>query len=139
MIKRDEHSFSVPLRTNSNANAREHYAVRAKRVERERRTTTEAWIAAGSVAPTWPTVVTLTRISPRLLDSGDNLPSAMKAPRDALAKAWGIDDRDPRVEWRYAQRKGPPKTYAVVVEWTTHIAWASAEIERLQREIGGAA
>lgn len=36
----------------------------------------------------------------------DNLRSALKAVRDGIAEKLGIDDRDPRVEWRYGQRKG---------------------------------
>jgi len=36
----------------------------------------------------------------------------------ALEHTWtlGIDDRDPRVTWTYAQRRGKPKQYAVEVE-----------------------
>lgn len=128
-------TFEIPLRTESSANLREHYAVKAKRLASERETTALAWLAAGRPVPAFPAVVTLTRVSPRLLDSGDNLPVSMKAPRDELARGWGIDDRDPRVEWRYAQRKAS-KTFAVEVSWTSREAWIRAEIERLQAELG---
>jgi hypothetical protein len=130
-------SFTVPLRTISSANAREHYAVKAKRLAAERSTMRLAWLADGSARPTFPAVVTLTRVSPRLLDSGDNLPVSMKAPRDELAAAWGIDDRDPCVEWRYAQRKGRPKEHAVEVSWMPRAEWIAAEIARLRAELGG--
>jgi len=61
-------------------------------------------------------VITLTRIAPRRLDPGDNLNSSMKAVRDGIADALGIDDGDARLTWKYAQRKGNPKEYAVEVE-----------------------
>jgi len=32
-----------------------------------------------------------------------------------VADALGIDDRDPRVDWRYAQRRGAAKEYAVEI------------------------
>ena len=62
-------------------------------------------------------VVTLTRIAPRALDD-DNLRGALKACRDGVADWLAIDDRDPRVRWEYAQRKGKPGQYAVAVEVT---------------------
>jgi len=40
----------------------------------------------------------------------------MKHPRDAIAEALGIDDRDPRVLWEYAQERGGVGVYGVRVE-----------------------
>jgi hypothetical protein len=54
--------------------------------------------------PALPVVVTLTRIAPRRLDS-DNLQGGCKAARDEVAAWLGVDDADPRVEWRYEQSK----------------------------------
>jgi hypothetical protein len=59
-----------------------------------------------------PCVVTLTRIGPKPLD-GDNLQSAFKTVRDQIASLLRVDDADPRVEWRYGQRKGE---YGVEIE-----------------------
>ena len=60
-----------------------------------------------------PCVVTLTRIAPRALDC-DNNQISMKAVRDGVADRLGVDDRDPRVTWRYGQEKpDQPRTYAV--------------------------
>lgn len=59
--------------------------------------------------------MTLTRIAPRELD-GDNLQSSLKACRDGVADWLGVDDRDPRVTWSYAQRRGAPHYYAVEVQ-----------------------
>ncbi len=55
--------------------------------------------------PALPLIVTVTRVAPgRGLDPHDNLPGACKHVVDAVAKWLGIDDRDPRVSWRYDQR-----------------------------------
>lgn len=99
----------LPIKTVSEANRRDHWAARAKRAKAQR------W-AAFCYVPTHPLpcVVTLTRIGPRLLDD-DNLRGALKAVRDGIADRLGVDDADPRVEWRYAQRRGEPRQYAVDV------------------------
>jgi hypothetical protein len=60
-------------------------------------------------------VVTITRIGQRNLDT-DNLAGSQKGPRDSIARWLGIDDASPMVEWRYAQERGPAKTYAVRIE-----------------------
>lgn len=108
-------TFTIPIRTVSVANLREHWRARAKRVEQER-------CAVALVMPrkNWlsflPAVVTLTRIAPRPVDS-DNLTICCKSLRDQIADELGLpNDRDPRVEWRYAQERGKPKEYAVRVE-----------------------
>ena len=72
--------------------------------------------AARSALPKSGTVaITLTRIAPRVLDT-DNLASAMKAVRDGVADALGVDDGSSRLTWRYAQEKGKTREYAVRVE-----------------------
>lgn len=58
--------------------------------------------------------VTLTRIAPRELDD-DNLRGATKSCRDGIADALHIDDRDKRVTWCYAQRRGRVKEYGVEI------------------------
>lgn len=63
----------------------------------------------------YPCVVRLTRLSSGELD-GDNLAMAFKHVRDGVADALGIDDRDSRIVWEYAQEKQPRGTYAVRVE-----------------------
>jgi hypothetical protein len=57
-------------------------------------------------------VVTIERVAPRQLDD-DNLRAACKAVRDGAADALEVDDREPRVEWRYEQSRGKPREYAV--------------------------
>ncbi len=54
-----------------------------------------------------PLVVTMTRVAPSSGLDSDNMVGSMKHVRDAIAGVLGIDDKDPRVEWRVNQRKGP--------------------------------
>lgn len=102
------YDFVLPLRTVSTLNRREHWAVRHKRNKAER-------TAAHLMCPrfTLPCIVTVTRVAPRQLDGHDNLQASAKAIVDGIASKLGlITDRDERVQWRYAQEKGP---YAVRV------------------------
>lgn len=119
--------LTIPIRTISEANRsrHEHWATTAKRVKAQRAAVAMAWRARAIWARGFayaeprrsvqlPAIVTLTRIAPRALDD-DNLARSFKAVRDQLAAEMGIDDRDPRVSWRYAQRRGKPKEYAVEI------------------------
>ena len=104
-------TMSYPVRLRSVANMREHWAAKAKRAKAHR-------VIGRNAGKGWkllPCRVTLTRIAPRALD-GDNLQSAFKAMRDGVADALGVDDAEPRVEWRYAQERGRVKEYAVTVK-----------------------
>ena len=114
----------LPLTTVSEANAHEHWRAKAKRAKSQRdavanrlrpfpRSIGEDFLLCASGALyAGGLVVLLTRVAPRSLDS-DNLSRSLKACRDGVADALGIDDRDPRVTWLVDQRKGPA---AVVVE-----------------------
>ena len=131
-------TFIVQTKTVSEANLSEHHMVKARRVKGQRTAVVVDGSAMGRVVssrpkpprktlvwrwlspPALPATVTLTRIAPRALD-GDNLQRALKAVRDQVAELIGVDDRDPLVEWEYAQRKGDPKQYAVLVEITPRV------------------
>ena len=99
----------LPLRIESVANLREHWAKTAKRTKLHR----QAALGVMLVEPL-PVIVELMRIAPRPLDD-DNLRSAFKALRDGIADRYGVKDNDPRIEWRYSQHKGPPKSYGATV------------------------
>lgn len=88
--------YKIPLRLISAANAREHWAKKARRVKQER--------AAAIIIQKHPLpcTVTIVRHGKRRLD-GDNLQSACKALRDGIADRLGVDDADPRVTWKYDQ------------------------------------
>ena len=108
--------IELPLKIESVANKREHWAKKAHRAKIERAGVHLALKFNLRVPPSLPCVVILTRIAPRELDD-DNLASGCKALRDGIADWLGIDDRDKRVQWRYAQAKGEPKQYAARVEF----------------------
>lgn len=112
-------SFTLDIKTVSEANVREHWRKRADRTREHRfvayLATIVALRAAGYAAGNGvrpalqkPIVVTLTRIGPRKLDS-DNLAGSAKHARDGIADALGINDGDDQqAVWVYGpQRSGP--------------------------------
>lgn len=67
----------------------------------------------------FPLIVTLTRISPGVLDD-DGVPSSCKSVRDGIADWLGINDRHRHiVEYRYQQERGKRGEYGVRVEVKT--------------------
>lgn len=99
-------------------NQREHWRTRHKRVKAQRSATrlmllANRWskglydfhVMAMTGAPDARLAVRLTRVSPRPLDDDNNV-AAFKAIRDEVAAYFGMDDRDPRLRWEYAQAKG---------------------------------
>lgn len=95
----------VPIRTVPGLNAREHFAVRAKRVRKEREAT--AWMLGTIKRPSVPCTVLMTRVAPSAGVDDDNLAGALKGVRDEVAKWLGVDDRNRRqVRYRYAQMRG---------------------------------
>lgn len=90
------------MKVPSASNLREHWAVKAKRVDAQRRATRyrcPAWTGGPLL------VVRLTRVASRSLDD-DNLRGALKSVRDAVAMWLKVDDASPLVRWEYAQEKG---------------------------------
>lgn len=105
--------IELPIKTVAGLNAREFWRTRATRVKGERMMT--AWMVAAHKPDRFPCVVTMTRLSPGVLDS-DNLQGALKAVRDGVADAFGMADNDPRIQWRYAQEKCKRGDFAVRIE-----------------------
>lgn len=101
-----------PFRLVSEANTRCHWSHRAARA-RAHRNGAKLLIPARDC--TLPATVTITRIAPRALDD-DNLAISAKSLRDGIADQFGVPDNDHRLTWRYAQRRGKPREYAVIVE-----------------------
>lgn len=104
-------------------NARLHWAARASKVRRERlavRASLRQQLR-GNLPP--PSIVTMRRVASRAMDD-DNLAGAFKAVRDEIAEFFGVDDgpRGP-ISWRYEQRKGAPRQYAVIIQ----LAWGVAK------------
>ena len=65
-----------------------------------------------------PCTVLVRRVAPSSgLDPHDSLPASLKSIVDGIADALGLaSDRDARVRWTYAQRRGVPGEHAVEVE-----------------------
>lgn len=108
--------LQISMRIASAANLRDSWQARARRTKTER---TAGHLVGLSLRPcTIPLdagiVLTLARIAPRALDD-DNLAACFKAFRDGVADAFGVDDRDPRITWRYDQRRGKAREYAVEI------------------------
>lgn len=101
--------FRIPGHVPSAANLREHWRARHGRTKQQRlHARTETWyhvpLTTVKAVRDFGGVVTLTRVAPRPLDS-DNLASSLKAHRDGIADALGVNDGDARIQWVYAQAK----------------------------------
>lgn len=102
--------WEIPVRVVTEANRREHWAVADKRKEQQRQAVAKAW----AYSPVCPDIadygrlkVTFTHVG-RKVDS-DNLQSAFKVVRDALAAKVGRDDGDDDFwAWEYTQERGKP-------------------------------
>ena len=70
-----------------------------------------------SAEPLFPVLVTVTRVAPSSgLDVWDGLGAALKSSIDGTADALGLtNDRDERVKWVPAQRRGTKGEYAVEI------------------------
>lgn len=108
-------TYEFDFRLRSVLNARMHWAALHRYMRESKAFTAAYWnVELGAWRPALPCRVTLTRIAHKAMD-GDNLQGAFKGCRDQLAKLIGVDDADPRVQWRYGQRKGSPRKYAVEI------------------------
>jgi hypothetical protein len=101
----------LDVATVSESNTHEHWRKRQKRASRQRGLVS---LVLRRLKPRPPCTVTITRVSPRALDS-DNIHGALKHVRDGVADAMGIDDRDPRVTWLVEQRKGATRERGVEI------------------------
>lgn len=109
-------SYYIPVQTKSEANLREHWAVRAKRAKAQRfaaHVATDSicaeqnrrfMVQVRSVIRFGGTRITLTRIAKRDLDS-DNLAGSGKHIRDGIADSLRIDDGAKNLDWQYRQRR----------------------------------
>lgn len=110
-------SLTLPIRLESTANLREHWAKRHARTALQRNAVRLALASKFRAMPmALPVAVGICRIAPRPLDF-DNLTMSAKALRDGIADALGLrDDREcADVAWGYSQRRGKPREYAVEI------------------------
>lgn len=107
---------TIPIRTLSALNSREHWRARAKRVRDERWVTHVMLSEFDGQKPLLPCAIRLTRVGPTSgLDPFDNLPSALKGIADAVAAWLGVDDKNPDV-LRFVPHQERGKAWAVRVE-----------------------
>ena len=110
-------AFVIPIKAVSEANVREHWTTKAKRAKAQREAA--KWFMGHAYLTRMQfkhsLVIGITRLGPwrRPMDD-DNLARSMKAIRDGIADALGIDDGGPRLRWDYAQEKA--REYGVRVE-----------------------
>lgn len=109
----------VPLKVCSAANAREHWAVKARRVKAEIEAVKMAHLTSSYVSaaiqglthqmarnPAFRVAVTLTRLGGRKWDDDNNV-SGLKGVRDGVARWWlMVDDGSQRVNWICRQEPG---------------------------------
>ncbi len=98
-------SLRIPIATVSEANQREHWAAKARRVKNQRGAV-RVYLKPKLTGLRLPLVVKLVRLAPRRLDD-DNLRGAFKAVRDEIAALLGVNDGGDLVKWEYEQRKDP--------------------------------
>ncbi len=91
----------MPVRTYS-PNSHVHFHTHARRVRTIRSAISFAMVLY-PIHP--PAIVLITRYSQQLLDKHENLPMSMKPVVDEIAAFAGVDDKDPRWDWRYAQER----------------------------------
>jgi hypothetical protein len=110
--------YRFDIKTVSEANQREHWAVKSKRKKEQQFHFRLIWRGIHfSPEVNLPAAITFTRYSCRKMDS-DNLAGAFKHVRDQLAIEIGIDDGSDRITWEYRQErtKGRENYFTVTVE-----------------------
>ena len=111
---------TVPIRTVSEANKKEHWTVSSKR-HRMQKQHTRLFLQAYAKNVRLPCTIKFTRIAPRPLDAHENLPMAFKYIVDTVAdflipgKPAGHADSDPRLKFLYDQEKGDAKEYKIKI------------------------
>lgn len=101
--------FVIPGSVPSAANLRENWHTKARRVKKQREQARllarfNVGLTLAADVQAFGGTITLTRFAPRKLDS-DNLAGSLKAQRDGIASALGVNDGDERIAWVYAQAR----------------------------------
>lgn len=123
LVDRQRVQFAIECRTVSEANQREHWAVKFKRNKSQQEATWwaifDAGLHKGCFSSAESLRVTFERIGRTKMDS-DNLAGAFKHIRDAVARWLDVDDGDERIHWVYRQwPEGKGKSVLVTIERMT--------------------
>ena len=111
----------IPIRTVSEANKKEHWAISAKRHKQQKKRITQEFMVHQPTI-TLPCEILLHRIAPRFLDKFENLPMSFKYIVDSICEyitpglAVGRADGVKGIEVFYFQEKGKPKEYAIEIQ-----------------------
>jgi hypothetical protein len=111
-------AVEAPVVVQSEANLKQHHMAQYRRFVRQKQELAAYLALLGVPRPVLPLPcrVTFTRLGGAALDD-DNLRGAFKGVRDYVAKELlGLDDADPRIEWKYDQRPGGPAGIRVRME-----------------------
>ena len=127
--------WEIPLKTVSEANSSEYWRVKRKRHE-EQQFIIRSLFLKEHAPIVLPCTITLSRLSPRLLDCEENLPMAFKWIKDEigacifpekvivyrnkkgkLVKNKGHADSDPRITWQYDQKKQQQQGIRIEIEF----------------------
>lgn len=120
-------TLALPVTVVSEMNRRDHWATRRRRFDKQADALVKAIAAldwySDVLGYRWPfgfpVVVTFTRTHNRGAGmDDDNIRSAFKAIRDAVAEWAGVDDKGPEIEWRYRDQEGKPGV-AITIEGQT--------------------
>jgi hypothetical protein len=104
----------IPIALQSEANRRGHWATHEPRRKAQHQLTAAAMRGCELVPPVRVTIV---RLSPRMLDEGDNLEMSAKHVRDSIAKFFGVNDgRQDLVQFDVRQAYAPEGITFVVCE-----------------------
>lgn len=112
--------WTLSIKTVSEANSNEHWTKRHKRRKNQMIEIRNFFILHRPTIKL-PCTITLTRISPRILDD-DNLVMSFKFIRDAIANeihpgmAPGRADDDKQIAWKYSQEKGKPQAIKMTIQ-----------------------
>lgn len=122
----DKLTLTIPVKTVSEANTKQHWGTVASRKKKQRQIVT-LWLNTHGFGfdPNGVFTVKVTRIAPRELDSHDNLGAALKTVIDSVCEwlvpglaAGRADSSSKILSITTAQRRGAKKTYEVEVEIT---------------------
>jgi hypothetical protein len=111
-------SVEVGVMLVSEMNVREHWRPKAARKAEQRAVVGLAlrmlaqrrWSGASDLR------IDITRIAPKCFDRGDGVIACAKQVRDEVATWLGVDDNDPRLDWRVGWERGAPRTYGCRIE-----------------------